>query len=122
MPKALLIDDNIAILNLMRDILVDHGMDVSTADNGEDGLRMLQANDYDVLVTDIFMPHCDGFELLRKIRKSQKNIRIMVITGAGGDYRADYLKISKLLGADALLPKPFDPDVFAQSVSDLLSR
>lgn len=122
MPKILLIDDNPSILNLMKDSLLDQGVDVDTADDGEQGSRMLQDGDYAVLVTDIFMPQRDGLELIREIRQTRKNLKILVITGGGGDYRTDYLKISKLLGADALLSKPFDPDVFAETVGKLLQK
>ncbi|MCK5574360.1 MAG: response regulator [Sphingomonadales bacterium] len=121
MPKALLIDDNPSILNLMRDILIDSGMDVYTAKDGEEGSRMLNELEPDILVTDIFMPNRDGLELLREIRNTHKSLKVMVITGNGNDYSADYLQMSKYLGADALMHKPFDLDKFSRSVNELLN-
>jgi PAS domain S-box-containing protein len=67
--SVLVVDDQVDARELIRRILEDCGATVVTADSGEQALRLITAQKPDVLVSDIGMPHMDGFELLRRVRE-----------------------------------------------------
>ena len=70
MAKILVIDDERAIRNTLKEILEFEGYTVETAENGRVGLDMALATKYDLIYTDIKMPEMDGMEVLQAYRKT----------------------------------------------------
>jgi len=66
MPKVLIIDDEQSIRSTLKDILEYEKYEVSEAADGEQGLKMLLADNYDIALCDIKMPKMDGMEVLEK--------------------------------------------------------
>ncbi len=64
----------------------------------------------DLVITDIFMPDMDGFEMLRLLRRAQPNLPVVTLSGEGRLTKDFYLNCAKNLGAVAALRKPFHPD------------
>lgn len=107
--SILVADDEEGIRSLLEHWLTEAGHSVQTADCGQQAMRMLQHEAFDVIITDVVMPDGDGFELIPAIRKIQPDARILAISG-GGRYipGGDCLSLARGLGAHASIIKPFD--------------
>jgi CheY-like chemotaxis protein len=83
MRKVLVIDDERATLTMFGLFLKAYGYTVMTAESGEEGLAILNAENPPIVFTDLKMPGMDGFEILRHIKKHQPATEVIVITGHG---------------------------------------
>ena len=110
MAKILVIDDERAIRNTLKEILEFEGYTVEVAENGRAGLDMALANKYDLIYTDIKMPEMDGMEMMQAYRKAaqeqgQEEAPVVMITGHGTvETAVDALKS----GAYDFIVKPLD--------------
>lgn len=94
-------------------------LSVTEADDGVDGLRKLQGNKFDLIITDINMPIMDGLKLVKRIRSDEthKDVPIIIITTEGS---SEDRARAMALGANAYITKPIQaPQVIAQ-VKELL--
>jgi CheY-like chemotaxis protein len=108
-PKRILVvDDSPDLCEMMRLILEREGYEVRCAFDGKAALSMLRHWDADVLITDLFMPDYDGFELIAAIREAHMATRVIVMSGQPFS-KVDYLGTAKLAGADEVLRKPVRP-------------
>ncbi len=121
MALILVIDDEPEMRRLLRRILVGAGHRVIEAENGASGLRHLERERPDLVITDILMPDKDGIETIQEIRSAQAGMRIIAMTGGGRYQGFEYLDIAKALGADALLSKPFRSAELLDAVAQLVS-
>jgi DNA-binding response OmpR family regulator len=113
-PRILIVDDDPAILDFLAFILDDQGYRVSTAHDGEEALRVMAGEKPDVIVTDLMMPHMDGWELIQRIRRQPAPVRAIIAMSAvkGNLERTD--------SADLCLTKPFEVEQLITSVRSLL--
>lgn len=117
--KILIIDDDESILTVCREILKRRNYTVVTANNGREGLRLFENKDFDLVVTDIRMPNCNGLDVIRNIRSKNNVIPIIVFTG----YATLEMAISSLrLGAQGFLLKPFNPIELESVVKEALEK
>ena len=114
MPRILIIDDEPAIRRSVRKILELSGHTVDEAAEGIVGIAMHAAHPYDVVITDLRMPDCDGLEVITAVRRVDQAVKIILISD-GDDY--DSCQDAELFGAVTLLPKPFTMKTL-QSVVD----
>lgn len=114
----LVVDDEPAIVRLVRAKLQADGYAVITAARGEEALELLDEERPDLIVLDLMMPGMDGFETLRHIRERGQTPVIM-LTARSGD--ADKLR-GLQGGADDYLTKPFNPDELSARVGAVLRR
>lgn len=106
-PKILVVDDEIAICMNCIKILSKSNYDVAYALNGIDAMAMMADEQFDLVITDLKMNRMGGMEVLRRIRESQADTLVIVITGYSTVSSA--IEVMKL-GAFDYLPKPFTPD------------
>ena len=107
MAKIIIIDDERGIRNTLREILADEGHEVEVAENGKQGLAMVQAKAYDLIFSDIKMPEMDGIELLTALKQSEDSADIPVVMISGhGDVETAVQALK--LGAYDFLLKPLD--------------
>lgn len=122
MPKHILIvDDDPDIVELMKDILLMEGYEVSFAHSGEEGLERLKNVQPDLILLDIMMPAgMDGWETLEAIRsnKAYDDVPVVMVTAKQPTFRIAQTK-AKLI--DGYLVKPFTPAALIQMVSDVFS-
>lgn len=78
--RALCIDDDAPIRELLKDLLVEAGFDVVTAVDGAEGLKAFKASPFDLVVTDLLVPKLDGIRLAEEIRAIAPSAKILVIT------------------------------------------
>ena len=105
MATILLIDDEDSVRRLYQIALERAGYRVLTAESGKHGLRLLEHQEVDLILVDIFMPEMDGLELIPLLRKTRPANKIIAISGGSG--QVNQLDIAKKLGADDTLKKPF---------------
>jgi DNA-binding response OmpR family regulator len=118
MTTILIIDDEPVIRGVIKMFLEQVGYEVIEASEGEEGLRLQREREADLVISDLLMPKLDGFDLIRQVRQEYPKVRIIVITGGGGE---DFLLKARQLGADGTLEKPFTRDQLLKMVADLLS-
>ncbi len=118
-PSVLLADDDPIILALLRTILRNYGMQVQTADNGHDALRIIRESRPHVAVLDVNMPQADGYEVLTAIRA--ENLPTLVVMLSARHQEPDILRGFQL-GADDYLIKPFNPLELVARVKRLLRQ
>ncbi len=121
MSKILVIDDDELVLDMLLRWLSKAGYDVAGACDGEQGLRLLESEFFDLIVTDIVMPEKEGLETIPAIRRKNKALPIIAISGGGSYGQKLYLNMALKLGADYIFQKPFDRDPFLKAVQACLS-
>lgn len=108
MSKRILIaEDSSVIQNLTRKILSQQNYQIETVKNGKEVLERLAKGSFDLVLMDIHMPLMDGMECAREIRKSNKEMPILAITGNANNYSMDDFKAA---GINDFLPKPLNYD------------
>ena len=119
MMTILLIDDEESVRMLFQMALAQAGYRVLTAESGSHGLRILQHQEVDLALVDIFMPEMDGLELIPLLRTTRPSSKIIAMSG--GSWEWDYLDTAKQLGADDTLKKPFSLQALLDAVSSQLN-
>ncbi|BBO92410.1 response regulator [Desulfosarcina ovata] len=120
MARILVIDDDDTIRLSLRLTLEDADYDVAEAANGEEGLALMRAGSFDLVITDIFMPEKEGIETIDEIRRNYPDTKIISISGGGRMDPDAYLDIAERVGADQSLSKPFDIQLLLDMVAKLL--
>ena len=120
--RILVIDDDATLRSAVRRILERAGYDVLEAGDGEAGLRLHQEQGADVVIVDIFMPERDGLELIRDLRATSPEAKIVAMSGGGRSGKIDLLKDATVFGASRTLWKPFEMNELLAAVRDLLQE
>jgi CheY-like chemotaxis protein len=121
MSKVLVIDDDPGVRRVIRQALEDEQIEVVEAEDGQQGLRKFSTHRPSVVVTDIIMPNMEGIETIMQLRTLAPGLRLVAISGGGRVAHKDFLEIARRVGADRVLPKPFDDDVLVGMVKELLA-
>jgi len=115
MSKILIIDDEKDILNTLSSILEDEGFAVYKAMDGKEGLDLFEREKPDIVLLDVWMPELDGIQVLKRIKKKDKNAIVIVISGHGTISTAvEAVKV----GAYDFLEKPLS----IEKVLEVISR
>jgi two-component system alkaline phosphatase synthesis response regulator PhoP len=112
--KALVVDDEHYVTELIQFTLENSNFDVLISDNGEDAIRIAEEHTPDVIILDLMLPGIDGFEVCKRIRNSERSGKIPIIMLTAKGEEVDKI-LGLELGADDYLTKPF-------SVRELLAR
>ncbi len=116
--KVLVCEDNTLTLRSIEYSLKNAGFDVSRALDGEQGIRILQEEEIDLVITDINMPYTKGLELVRHVNtKMERKIPVIIITGITLEETREH---ALELGASGFLTKPLDLDVLVKTVKSFL--
>lgn len=107
MRRILVIDDDPAIREMLRDNLESAGYEILEAGDGETGERMFGETPVDLVITDIIMPGREGVSMLKSLRTKSPEVRIIAISGGGHISPETYLGIARKFGADLTFEKPF---------------
>ncbi|AUL73811.1 DNA-binding response regulator [Pseudoalteromonas sp. 13-15] len=102
--KLLMIDDDTGLCELLSEYLSSQGFEIQSVHDGEQGLKLAQANDYALILLDVMLPTLDGFEVLKQLRQT-KLTPVIMLTAKGEDFDRIF---GLELGADDYIPKPFN--------------
>ena len=115
--KALVVDDVMTVRESLSIALESAGFIVTGAANGREALEALEKDDFDVLVTDMWMPEMDGLRLLKEIRGRKPSMRIFGVTGGGPRLTIEAMtSLAEVWGAEKVFLKPFDDDELIAAV------
>ena len=119
MLKILIAEDDRELCQLFSHVLMKHGYDVKGVSDGQEALRALDSDYYDVIISDIMMPKVDGYEFVRQLRESGNQTPVMMITArdAFDDMRQGYMS-----GTDDYMVKPINVNEMVLRVGALLRR
>lgn len=121
--KILIADDNRDDRSLLRCNLENHGCEMVTeASDGEEALAEAKRHPPDLIISDALMPHLDGFQFLRAVKKSPalKSIPFIFYSAVYTGYKEEELALS--LGAEAFIVKPKEPEELWGEVTRILDR
>lgn len=119
MAKLLLVDDDPSVLDALDLAFGDAGHVTERANDGRAALARLRAEPFDLVVSDVNMPHLDGYGLCRRLREGGLVLPVLLLTGR--DNEVDEA-LGLELGADDYLTKPFSVRILVARVEALLRR
>ncbi len=119
MFQILVVEDNENLLKLMKARLEQAGYKALPAQNGQEALEVLEEQHVDLIVSDIMMPHMDGFEFLESLRAANFTLPVLLVTAKEGF--ADKEKGFRL-GSDDYMVKPIDMNEMILRIAALLRR
>lgn len=117
--SVLVADDEPEMLELMEDILTTASHSVTCVRSGVEAIEQLGEADFDVIVSDVVMPGAGGVDMLRWLRKQERDIPVILVTGnATVQVAIDAMK----LGAWEFLEKPFDPAILLAAIRNAMEN
>ena len=117
--KVLLAEDEQTLALIIKDTLEAQGFNIETAKNGEEGLQKFFMEKPDVLVADVMMPKMDGFEMVKRIRQSDKHTPVLFLTARSA---INDVVEGFELGANDYLKKPFGMQELIVRIKALAGR
>ncbi|MCM8804339.1 MAG: response regulator [Candidatus Omnitrophica bacterium] len=114
--KAIIIEDNLEIINFIEVLLKPKGFTVDYAQTGQEGLKKIKEREYNFVILDLKLPDIDGFEVLEEIKKIDDKLPVVIITGFGTI--ENVVKAIKA-GADDFIDKPFEIDRFYEVIEKI---
>jgi DNA-binding response OmpR family regulator len=119
MTKILIVEDEIPMLQGLKDNLELEGYAVDAASNGREGLDKIKNNQYDLVLLDVMLPGISGFDICRAVRKENNRTPIILLTAKGEEID----KVLGLeLGADDYVTKPFSLRELLARIKSILRR
>lgn len=117
MATILIVDDEAANRELLRFLLAHDGHDVLAAESGEEGLELLSARKPELAIVDLYMPGLSGTEFIKRVRRSDdemRETRIALYTGTrADDAMRDFMQLMKIAH---IIPKPGEPEEIIAAV------
>jgi PAS domain S-box-containing protein len=114
--SVLLVEDDALSLFVYSEFIKKLVTDVYTAIDGREGIKVFKKNKPDIIITDIIMPELDGLEMIREIKKSDSQVKVIMISGHS---ETDYFIRSIDLGVDGYLLKPLDNNKLENKIVEL---
>ncbi|KOY85775.1 hypothetical protein AD998_06050 [bacterium 336/3] len=115
--RILLVEDDASFGLMLKFFLEMNSFEVVLCENGHLGIEAFHAQDFDLCILDVMMPHTDGFTVAENIHKSKKNVPFVFLTAKA--LKEDQVQGYKLGAADYLI-KPFDPEILLLKLNALL--
>ncbi len=117
--RILIVDDDRAICDYMQTLLERDGYQVKTLSDPTGVIQELKKNDYHLVILDLMMPKRDGIDVLREIRKQDKDIAVVIFTGYPN---LDTAVASMKLDAVDYIKKPFNVDEFRAVIARVMRK
>jgi len=113
--RVLVVDDEAGVLRFVKTLLSLEGYDVNTANNGEEGLQLVETYKPDILLLDILMVPVSGFDVLRRLRQFS-TLPVIIVTA-----KSDFGVTAVKEGADGFIAKPFLPEIILKKIEETLA-
>ena len=117
--KILVVDDDMRLRSLLERYLVEQGFQVRSAANAEQMDRLLERENFHLMVLDLMLPGEDGLSICRRMRQAESKMPIIMLTAKGDE--VDRI-IGLEMGANDYLPKPFNPRELLARAKAVLRR
>jgi CheY-like chemotaxis protein len=117
--RILIVDDDEMVLIALDELLRPEGYEVHTLSSGNEALKRLEQDDYDLLMLDIIMPEIDGFELCKKIREKENYRETPIVFLTAKSQEEDRAQGSEA-GANLFLSKPISPEKLLGIIVDTI--
>lgn len=122
MAGILVIDDEPEIVTMLEIALGDIHC-VHSANSGRSGMKLIKAQHFDLIITDIFMPEVDGFEIIMHVNRMQPRPHVIAISGFSGKFKFGCLPdVATALGVQQVLYKPFSITRLRETVARTLGE
>jgi two-component system alkaline phosphatase synthesis response regulator PhoP len=123
---VLLVDDDIDFMEAVKTTLKKHGIQVTTATDGKEGLHKAQTLDLDLVILDVMLPEKDGYFVCHELKENKRTEKIPVIMLTSLGKQDEGLSGAELLSkghaADAYLEKPVEPETLVTTTMDLIDK
>jgi DNA-binding NtrC family response regulator len=120
--SILVVDDEEDVREVLQGILESADYRVTTAADGNEASKLLAAEKFSLVLTDLLMPDRDGIEVVGELRKKYPSTPVIVMSGGGRMRHVEYLKMAKTFGAHAVLEKPFKSEQLLTTIAGLLAE
>jgi len=119
--RILIVDDEEDILKVLRFRLEANNYEVLSASDGQEGLNKARSEKPDLIILDLMLPKLDGYRVCRMLKfdESYKAIPIIMFTARA---QTSDKELGMEMGADAYIPKPFEPEVLLGKMKELLEK
>jgi len=117
----LVVDDDPDLLQSLRVLLESYEYQVIMAANAAAAIAAVSAQSPDLVLTDIYMPDADGFELINALRRHNVTVPVIAMSGGGRVGNYDNLSIATHLGAAAVIDKPFSNASLIETIERVLA-
>lgn len=122
MARILVIEDDVEVRELLRQILEHVGYEVDEAGDGEEGIKRYREKQADLIITDIIMPKKEGIETITDLKVEFPDVKVIAISGGGRLGPEPYLEVAKGFGANTIIMKPFSTAEILDAVQELLEQ
>jgi len=122
-PSVLIVDDDAGLRETLRHMVASVGYHVDCAEDAPAAIATVAKHAPDIIITDIYMPSGDGFELLNWLRNHGMAIPVIAMSGSSsgaGEY--DQLSVAQHLGAAAVIDKPFRQSKLVETIDRVLAK
>jgi len=120
MARILTIDDDVQVLDMLRQTSEHEGYEVVDAPNGKEGIRLYRENPADLIITDIIMPEKEGIKTIMELKQNFPDVKIIAISGGGRISLEGYLSMASKLGARYTFSKPVEREELLAAVRELI--
>ena len=117
--KILLVEDDEALRFIVKDNLEQNNYNVQDAEDGEIALQLFSENNYDLILLDVMLPKVDGFQVAKRIRKTNEQIPIIFLTARS---MTEDKIMGLTIGGDDYIPKPFSMEELLLKIRIFLKR
>jgi PAS domain S-box-containing protein len=120
--RILVADDDLGIRQSLSEILAAEGCSVETVPDGREALRRVEADHFDLVLTDVVMPHMDGYELYKEVQRRFPHLPVLMMTAFHYD-KDHIIKRSRLIGLEGVIfKKPVDPQRLRQVILESVGQ
>jgi CheY-like chemotaxis protein len=120
--KVLIIDDDAVFRGAMSKALQRNEYNTIIAFDGLEAMEKIRNEKPDLIITDLFMPNKEGFELIQEVRLVDPAIKIIAVSSDGLAGYSSYLKMARAFGANAILQKPFTSEDLIATIEELQDK
>ena len=115
--RVVVVDDDSGVRAFVKRVLERAGHSVEECHDGAALVPLVEAIAPDVIVTDIFMPDVDGYQVLRQLAATRPELPVVVISGGHTSMGDQHMKVAQMLKATRVLPKPFSATALLNAVT-----
>ena len=118
--KILVIEDDQQLQAFVEEFLEEHDFEVLLANNGNEGLEVIQNNELDLILTDLLMPEKDGVRVISEVKSQYSHIPVIAMSGGQSVFSPVFLEAAATLGAAKTITKPFRNEELLQSINECI--